>query len=71
MESKPVKTINIHDHLRSKLCDLYENDCIFDKFECIFGGDGKCVAQTQRIVAELMRIQASLDRVLPQLLPNL
>jgi serine/threonine-protein phosphatase 2A regulatory subunit B len=41
MERKPVKTINIHDHLRSKLCDLYENDCIFDKFECATNHDGK------------------------------
>lgn len=41
MESKPVKTIPIHDHLRGKLCDLYENDCIFDKFECVWGGDDK------------------------------
>lgn len=32
-EDKPVKTIRIHDYLKSKLCDLYENDCIFDKFE--------------------------------------
>ncbi|KAJ2999993.1 protein phosphatase 2A regulatory subunit cdc55 [Globomyces sp. JEL0801] len=40
MESKPVKTINVHDHLKAKLCDLYENDCIFDKFECNFSGDG-------------------------------
>eukprot|EP01094_Clydonella_sp_ATCC50884_P013276 TRINITY_DN23558_c0_g1_i1.p1 TRINITY_DN23558_c0_g1~~TRINITY_DN23558_c0_g1_i1.p1 ORF type:complete len:467 (-),score=155.11 TRINITY_DN23558_c0_g1_i1:163-1443(-) len=39
-ESKPVKTIKIHDHLRSKLCDLYENDCIFDKFECDTSRDG-------------------------------
>jgi len=43
MENKPVKTINIHDHLRNKLCDLYENDCIFDKFECTFSGDGNNV----------------------------
>jgi len=43
MEKKPVQTINIHDHLRSKLCDLYENDCIFDKFECTFSGDGSYV----------------------------
>lgn len=43
MDSKPVKTIPIHDHLRGKLCDLYENDCIFDKFECICGGDDRCV----------------------------
>lgn len=41
MENKPVKTINVHDHLRSKLCDLYENDCIFDKFECTFSGNGE------------------------------
>jgi len=34
MESKPIKTIKIHEQLRAKLCDLYENDCIFDKFEC-------------------------------------
>jgi len=43
MESRPIKTIRIHDHLQSKLCDLYENDCIFDKFECMFSGDGKHV----------------------------
>lgn len=41
MERKPVKTIHIHDFLRSKLCDLYENDCIFDKFECAVSPDGK------------------------------
>ncbi|KAG0709402.1 WD40-repeat-containing domain protein [Suillus ampliporus] len=43
MESRPVKTIPIHDHLRGKLCDLYENDCIFDKFECVWSGDDKHV----------------------------
>ncbi len=43
MEKMPVKTINMHDVLRNKLCDLYENDCIFDKFECTFSGDGKNV----------------------------
>lgn len=43
MESRPLKTINVHDHLRSKLCDLYENDCIFDKFECTFSGNGEHV----------------------------
>ncbi|KAI7862088.1 WD40-repeat-containing domain protein [Spinellus fusiger] len=43
MENKPLQTIPIHDHLRSSLCDLYENDCIFDKFETMFSGDGKSV----------------------------
>jgi len=40
MDHKPFKSIPIHDYLRSKLCDLYENDCIFDKFECTMSGDG-------------------------------
>eukprot|EP01103_Thecamoeba_quadrilineata_P003052 TRINITY_DN12883_c0_g1_i1.p1 TRINITY_DN12883_c0_g1~~TRINITY_DN12883_c0_g1_i1.p1 ORF type:complete len:432 (-),score=90.41 TRINITY_DN12883_c0_g1_i1:177-1472(-) len=43
MEAKPVQTFRIHDHLRYKLCDLYENDCIFDKFECAFSSDGSRV----------------------------
>lgn len=41
MESKPVATYNIHDYLKSKLVDLYENDCIFDKFECAWSGDDR------------------------------
>jgi len=34
MERQPVLTIPIHDYLRDHLTELYENDCIFDKFEC-------------------------------------
>jgi len=41
MESRPVSTIAVHDYLRMHLCDLYENDCIFDKFECAASADGK------------------------------
>lgn len=41
MEKEPIKVIPVHDFLRPKLCDLYENDCIFDKFECHFSGDSK------------------------------
>ena len=40
MESAPVKTFQVHEHLRSKLCELYESDCIFDKFECSWARDG-------------------------------
>ena len=43
MNDKPLQTINIHDYLLPKLCDLYENDCIFDKFECTASPDGKHV----------------------------
>tara|TARA_R110002050_G_scaffold232671_5_gene368289 strand:+ start:1230 stop:1787 length:558 start_codon:yes stop_codon:yes gene_type:complete len=44
MNNKPLQKIDIHDYLRPKLCDLYENDCIFDKFECHMSGDGKFLA---------------------------
>jgi len=41
MEARPLKTFAIHEHLRPKLCTLYEKDCIFDKFEASFSHDGK------------------------------
>ncbi|KAI5283690.1 protein phosphatase 2A regulatory subunit cdc55, partial [Ascosphaera aggregata] len=43
MEREPVKTIPIHEHLRPRLVDTYENDSIFDKFEVTFSGDGENV----------------------------
>ena len=43
MDSKPLHIFPIHEHLRPKLCDLYEKDCIFDKFEACFNHDGKYV----------------------------
>ncbi|GMM31471.1 protein phosphatase 2A regulatory subunit [Martiniozyma asiatica (nom. inval.)] len=43
MEKEPIKTINIHEQLRDRLCDTYENDAIFDKFEVQFSGDNKSV----------------------------
>eukprot|EP00475_Leptophrys_vorax_P013058 TRINITY_DN19444_c1_g1_i1.p1 TRINITY_DN19444_c1_g1~~TRINITY_DN19444_c1_g1_i1.p1 ORF type:complete len:537 (+),score=27.57 TRINITY_DN19444_c1_g1_i1:289-1899(+) len=40
MEAQPVASFKVHEFLRPKLCDVYENDCIFDKFECTVSGDG-------------------------------
>ena len=39
MESRPIEVYPAHEYLRSKLCSLYENDCIFDKFECSWSGN--------------------------------
>lgn len=44
MEQRPVATFAVHDALRGKLCDVYENDAIFDKFECVMAADGRHVA---------------------------
>uniref|UniRef100_A0A8C8ENC0 Serine/threonine-protein phosphatase 2A 55 kDa regulatory subunit B n=1 Tax=Oncorhynchus tshawytscha TaxID=74940 RepID=A0A8C8ENC0_ONCTS len=43
MESRPVETYQVHEYLRNKLCSLYENDCIFDKFECCWNGNDSVV----------------------------
>lgn len=34
----------VHEYLRSKLCSLYENDCIFDKFECVWNSSDRWAA---------------------------
>ncbi|CAA0826670.1 Serine/threonine protein phosphatase 2A 55 kDa regulatory subunit B beta isoform [Striga hermonthica] len=39
MDAGPVATFRVHDNLRPKLCDLYNNDAIFDKFECCLAKD--------------------------------
>ena len=31
----------MHEALRPKLCELYKNDCIFDKFELGFSHDSQ------------------------------
>ncbi|XP_046668619.1 serine/threonine-protein phosphatase 2A 55 kDa regulatory subunit B beta isoform isoform X3 [Homalodisca vitripennis] len=43
METKPIESYPVHEYLRSKLCSLYENDCIFDKFECCWSGNDSCI----------------------------
>ena len=44
MERQPVEIYSVHDYLRPKLCVLYENDCIFDKFEVSWSYDDRCIA---------------------------
>jgi len=44
MEARPMAVFPVHEALRPKLCDLYENDAIFDKFECTMAGDGAACA---------------------------
>ncbi|XP_064874285.1 serine/threonine-protein phosphatase 2A 55 kDa regulatory subunit B beta isoform-like isoform X1 [Oncorhynchus nerka] len=43
METRPIQTYQVHDYLRGKLCSLYENDCIFDKFECVWNGSDSVI----------------------------
>ena len=49
MEGKPMETYSVHPYLRGKLCDLYESDCIFDKFEVRWDGTSKCDARTNTL----------------------
>eukprot|EP00878_Enallax_costatus_P006015 GHUV01006309.1.p1 GENE.GHUV01006309.1~~GHUV01006309.1.p1 ORF type:complete len:482 (+),score=120.64 GHUV01006309.1:2008-3453(+) len=43
MENRPLVTLQVHEDLRPRLCDLYENDCIFDKFDCCMNGNATYV----------------------------
>lgn len=38
-----ICSFQVHEYLRSKLCSLYENDCIFDKFECCWNGNDTAI----------------------------
>ncbi|XP_022928450.1 serine/threonine protein phosphatase 2A 55 kDa regulatory subunit B beta isoform-like isoform X1 [Cucurbita moschata] len=38
--SSPVAVFKVHEHLRPRLCELYDNDSIFDRFECCLSADG-------------------------------
>eukprot|EP01023_Acetabularia_acetabulum_P003837 TRINITY_DN11587_c0_g2_i2.p1 TRINITY_DN11587_c0_g2~~TRINITY_DN11587_c0_g2_i2.p1 ORF type:complete len:404 (-),score=54.37 TRINITY_DN11587_c0_g2_i2:404-1615(-) len=40
MERGPLKTYPIHDHLKEEFCELFENDCIFDKFDVCLNASG-------------------------------
>lgn len=42
-DARPVLSLPVHDHIRPRLCDLYDNDAIFDKFECAFSHDGRAI----------------------------
>jgi len=39
METRALRTIKFHDRIMPSLCDLYEDDSIFDKFTCAWSGD--------------------------------
>jgi len=40
MEREPVKTIKIHGRYEQRLAEFYDNDSIFDRFECGLNYDG-------------------------------
>eukprot|EP00055_Hartaetosiga_balthica_P011998 m.56558 g.56558 ORF g.56558 m.56558 type:complete len:440 (+) comp7803_c1_seq1:127-1446(+) len=41
MEREPIEEYNVHNYLKPRLCDLYENDSIFDKYEVSWSGDDR------------------------------
>jgi hypothetical protein len=58
MESRPILSVPVHDYLKMHLCDLYENDCIFDKFEVAANHDATyvvsaCVLQLRYCLVSL------------------
>ncbi len=41
MNKNPYSVINLYEPLKTKLCEFYENDCIFDRFDLNISNDGK------------------------------
>jgi len=41
MEKHPYKSLPLHPQLNDRLCDIYENDCIFDRFTLSSGANAK------------------------------
>lgn len=39
-EAQPLNVIRFHDHLLGRLCDLYDCDAIYDKFELAWNKNG-------------------------------
>jgi serine/threonine-protein phosphatase 2A regulatory subunit B len=38
--AKPLMTVPVQESIKSKLCDLFENDSIYDKFSMFSSEDG-------------------------------
>lgn len=45
MEAHALRTIKFHDRIMPNLCDLYEDDSIFDKFTCAWSGMSSLLQQ--------------------------
>lgn len=55
----------VHEYLRSKLCSLYENDCIFDKFECCWNGSDRQVQFFFPVHFRLFQMILKMDPQIP------
>lgn len=40
---KPIVSITVQEALKSKLCDIFQNDCIFDKFSVAVSKDSNTI----------------------------
>ena len=64
MERKPTAIIPVHDYIRPRLCELYENDAIFDKFELAFSGRHVMTGSYHNFVRQLDPERKSADQVI-------
>lgn len=64
MNTKPVKTVALHDYLRPMLYDLYTSDIIFDKFEVAVSPNGKSIASGsyRSVLVFMMMIPTKFDQ---------
>jgi len=61
MEKKPLETICVHEYLRPKLWDLYENDCVYDGFEVGISCDGNITTGSYNNYFHVYDLKAKTD----------
>lgn len=61
MENQPVETICVHEYLRSRLWDLYDNESIYDSFELAMSADGNIVTGSYNNLFHVMDMKNKTD----------
>lgn len=61
MERKPIETICVHEYLRPKLWDLYENDCVYDGFEVGISHEGNITTGSYNNYFHVYDLKAKTD----------
>ena len=60
-ERKPLETISVHEYLRPKLWDLYENDCVYDGFEVGVSHEGNIATGSYGNYFHILDMQRNTD----------
>mmetsp|Transcript_15267 Transcript_15267/g.24810 ORF Transcript_15267/g.24810 Transcript_15267/m.24810 type:complete len:520 (-) Transcript_15267:1377-2936(-) len=64
MESRPLEIIPVHDFLRTKLWDLYDNECIYDSFDLAVSNEGDIITGSYDNLFHVFDLQKRTDTLI-------